>query len=156
MSRNYYQLLHVAETADLQPIKKAFHRLSKVLHPDTTVLPANEAANEFHLVCEAYEKLSDPISRGKYDNILKKSRLGNDCYSNKINVRSNLSSSEVAENNTNSISQSELLIQLEEMQEALQNLRFQKSMQQLEDLSQIKKMKKKIARTKTAISQQKS
>ena len=62
----------------------------------------------------------------------------------------------MAENNTNSISQSELLIQLEEMQEALQNLRFQKSMQQLEDLSQIKKMKKKIARTKTAISQQKS
>tara|TARA_B100001540_G_scaffold61162_1_gene55012 strand:- start:596 stop:802 length:207 start_codon:yes stop_codon:yes gene_type:complete len=61
----------------------------------------------------------------------------------------------VAENNTNSISQSELLIQLEEMQEALQNLRFQKSMQQLEDLSQIKKMKKKIARTKTAIFQQK-
>ena len=62
----------------------------------------------------------------------------------------------MAENNTNSISESELLIKLEEMQEALQNLRFQKSMQQLEDLSQIKKMKKKIARTKTAISQQKS
>ena len=61
----------------------------------------------------------------------------------------------MAENNTNSISESELLIKLEEMQEALQNLRFQKSMQQLEDLSQIKKMKKKIARMKTAIFQQK-
>tara|TARA_B100001250_G_C19504410_1_gene658871 strand:+ start:82 stop:288 length:207 start_codon:yes stop_codon:yes gene_type:complete len=61
----------------------------------------------------------------------------------------------LAESNTNSISEPELLIQLEEMQEALQNLRFQKSMQQLEDLSQIKKMKKKIARMKTAIFQQK-
>ena len=47
-----------------------------------------------------------------------------------------------------------LLVQLEETQEALQNLRFQKSMQQLEDLSQIRKMKKKIARIKTAIIQQ--
>ncbi len=61
----------------------------------------------------------------------------------------------MAEKSTNSPSGSELLIQLEEMQEALQNLRFQKSMQQLEDLSQIKKMKKKIARLKTVIFQQK-
>ena len=45
-------------------------------------------------------------------------------------------------------------MQLEEMQEALQNLRFQKSMQQLEDLSQIKKAKKKIARINTIIIQQ--
>ena len=48
----------------------------------------------------------------------------------------------------------DLLNQLEEMQEALQNLRFQKSMQQLEDLSQIQKTKKKIARIKTLIFQQ--
>ena len=61
----------------------------------------------------------------------------------------------MAEDNTNLSSKSNLLIELEETQEALQNLRFQKSMQQLEDLSQIKKMKKKIARMKTAIFQQK-
>ena len=59
------------------------------------------------------------------------------------------------DNDINLSSQSDLIIQLEEAQEALQNLRFQKSMQQLEDLSQIKKMKKKIARMKTAIFQQK-
>ncbi len=110
MSRNYYQLLHVAETADLQTIKKAFHQLSKVLHPDITVLPANEAANEFHQVCEAYEKLSDPISREKYDNTLKESRLGTDHYSNKINVRSNFSSNEVAnDGNRRALSGGELL-----------------------------------------------
>ncbi len=61
----------------------------------------------------------------------------------------------MADNDINLSSQSDLIIQLEEAQEALQNLRFQKSMQQLEDLSQIKKMKKKIARMKTAILQQK-
>ena len=61
----------------------------------------------------------------------------------------------MADNDINLSSQSDLIIQLEEAQEGLQNLRFQKSMQQLEDLSQIKKMKKKIARMKTVIFQQK-
>ena len=61
----------------------------------------------------------------------------------------------MAENIIKSSTDSDLQIQLQETQEALQNLRFQKSMQQLEDLSQIKKMKKKIARMKTAIFQQK-
>ena len=46
---------------------------------------------------------------------------------------------------------SDLMIQLDENEQSLQNLRFQKSMQQLEDLSQIKKVKKKIARIKTII-----
>ena len=49
----------------------------------------------------------------------------------------------------------ELLSQLEETQEALQNLRFQKSMQQLEDLSQIRKTKKQIAKLKTLVFEQK-
>ena len=62
----------------------------------------------------------------------------------------------MADNSMNSLSQPELSLQLGETQEALQNLRFQKSIQQLEDLSQIKKMKKKIARIKTTIVQQKN
>ena len=62
----------------------------------------------------------------------------------------------MVDRSTDISSKSDLLLQLDEAQEALQNLRFQKSMQQLEDLSQIKKMKKKIARTKTAIFQQKN
>ena len=61
----------------------------------------------------------------------------------------------MADSSIDSSSASELHSQLEESQEALQNLRFQKSMQQLEDLSQIRKMKKKIARIKTFIFQQK-
>ena len=61
----------------------------------------------------------------------------------------------MADSSINSSSKIELLSQLEETEEALQNLRFQKSMQQLEDLSQIRKMKKKIARLKTFVFQQK-
>ena len=48
-------------------------------------------------------------------------------------------------------SRSELHLRLSESQEALQNLYFQKSMQQLEDLSQIKKIRKEIAQIKTVI-----
>ena len=48
---------------------------------------------------------------------------------------------------------SELKTQLVDYQDALQNLVFQKSMQQLEDLSQIKKTRKKIARIKTLITE---
>ena len=50
----------------------------------------------------------------------------------------------------------ELETQLLDYQDALQNLVFQKSMQQLEDLSQIKKTRKKIARIKTLITEAKA
>ena len=48
-------------------------------------------------------------------------------------------------------SKSELDLKLSESQEALQNLYFQKSMQQLEDLSQIKKIRREIAQIKSVI-----
>ena len=48
---------------------------------------------------------------------------------------------------------SELKNQLVDYQDSLQNLVFQKSMQQLEDLSQIKKTRKKIARIKTLLTE---
>tara|TARA_B100000242_G_scaffold282026_1_gene242927 strand:+ start:228 stop:428 length:201 start_codon:yes stop_codon:yes gene_type:complete len=51
---------------------------------------------------------------------------------------------------------SELETQLLDCQDALQNLVFQKSMQQLEDISQIKKNRKKIARIKTLLTEAKA
>ena len=51
---------------------------------------------------------------------------------------------------------SELKTQLIDCQDSLQNLVFQKSMQQLEDISQIKKTRKKIARLKTLLTEVKS
>ena len=60
----------------------------------------------------------------------------------------------MVDSSTGLTSQSDLFKQLDEAEDAMQNLRFQKSMQQLEDLSQLKKMKKKIARIKTSIQKQ--
>ena len=57
----------------------------------------------------------------------------------------------MSDNNKNDSSMSDLIIQLDENEQSLQNLRFQKSMQQLEDLSQIKKIRKEIAQIKTVI-----
>ena len=57
----------------------------------------------------------------------------------------------MSDKNNNDSTRADLRIKLEENKESLQNLRFQKSMQQLEDLSQLKKIKKKIARIKTII-----
>ena len=50
----------------------------------------------------------------------------------------------------------DLRSELGDCQDALQNLVFQKSLQQLEDLSQIKKTRKKIARIKTLIHENKN
>jgi ribosomal protein L29 len=47
----------------------------------------------------------------------------------------------------------ELNSSLIDSQDSLQNLIFQKTMQQLEDLSQIKKTRKKIARIKTLLNE---
>ena len=47
----------------------------------------------------------------------------------------------------------ELTSNLTDSQDSLQNLIFQKTMQQLEDLSQIKKTSKKIARIKTLLNE---
>ncbi len=83
-ARSHYELLGVVQTADLQNIKKAFHRLSKRLHPDTTLLPPDEAASEFRQVCEAYEFLSDPAKRQEYDNDLREKDYIKDDYQNYV------------------------------------------------------------------------
>ena len=50
-------------------------------------------------------------------------------------------------------SNKELNSSLIDAEDSLQNLIFQKTMQQLEDLSQIKKTRKKIARIKTLLNE---
>ena len=67
---NYYEVLSIPRSADSHTLRRAFHRLSKELHPDTTVLPIDEAERRFHLLYEAYELLSDPLKRENYDKTL--------------------------------------------------------------------------------------
>lgn len=63
---NYYELLGVAQDADLSAIKAAFRKKAKKYHPDTN--PGNKEAEKiFKELNEAYTILSDENKRIKYD-----------------------------------------------------------------------------------------
>ena len=66
--RDYYEVLGVPRTASADEIKRAYRQLARKHHPD--LQPAAErsrAAERFKEINEAYEVLSDPDKRGKYD-----------------------------------------------------------------------------------------
>lgn len=63
---DYYQVLGVGRKARLSDIKKAYKRLARKCHPD--LHPGNRSAEEqFRKITEAYEVLSDPARRRRYD-----------------------------------------------------------------------------------------
>ena len=63
----HYERLGVGPGADSHTLRQAFRSRSKALHPDTTSLPAAEAARQFRLLREAYDQLQDPTRRAAYD-----------------------------------------------------------------------------------------
>ena len=64
--QDYYSELGVPRDADEKQIKQAYRRLARKHHPDLN--PDDKAAEDrFKKVNEAYEVLSDPDSRKKYD-----------------------------------------------------------------------------------------
>jgi molecular chaperone DnaJ len=66
MAVDYYALLGVPRNASVEDIKKAFRRLARETHPDAN--PGDPAAEaKFRQVAEAYEVLSDPDRRRRYD-----------------------------------------------------------------------------------------
>lgn len=64
--RDYYEVLGVDKNADDATIKKAYRTLAKKYHPDMN--PGDkEAEAKFKEVNEAYDVLSDPDKKAKYD-----------------------------------------------------------------------------------------
>ena len=64
--KDYYEILGVGRDADQDEIKKAFRALARETHPDAN--PDDpEAEHRFREIAEAYEVLSDPQKRARYD-----------------------------------------------------------------------------------------
>ena len=69
--RDYYEVLGVDKSASTDDIKSAFKKLALKWHPDRWVSGTDEekktAEEKFKEASEAYEVLSDPDKRAKYD-----------------------------------------------------------------------------------------
>tara|TARA_E500000331_G_scaffold291168_1_gene287530 strand:+ start:1563 stop:2681 length:1119 start_codon:yes stop_codon:yes gene_type:complete len=64
--RDYYEVLGVSKNTDAKEIKKAYRKLALKYHPDKN--PGDKAAEEkFKEAAEAYEVLSNPEKKQRYD-----------------------------------------------------------------------------------------
>jgi len=65
MGKDFYKVLGISKTATIDDIKKAYKKLALKYHPDKN--KSAGAEERFKEVAEAYEVLSDPTKRQKYD-----------------------------------------------------------------------------------------
>src|SRR5213595_3398424 len=66
--RDYYETLGVSKTASEDEIRSAFRKLARKYHPDVAK-DKKVAEEKFKEINEAYEVLSDPEKRKKYDQL---------------------------------------------------------------------------------------
>ncbi|HET8662314.1 MAG TPA: DnaJ C-terminal domain-containing protein [Micromonosporaceae bacterium] len=64
-TRDFYEVLGVARTASQEEIQRAYRKLARQHHPD--VNQDSDAEERFKQIGEAYEVLSDPATRARYD-----------------------------------------------------------------------------------------
>nr|WP_276537076.1 molecular chaperone DnaJ [Anaerosalibacter massiliensis] len=65
--QDYYEILNLSKDATDEDIKKAYRRLAKKYHPDLNQGNKEEAEQKFKEINEAYEVLSNPEKRSRYD-----------------------------------------------------------------------------------------
>src|SRR6202795_1732575 len=65
--KDYYRILGVDRNGDEKTIKSAYRKLARKHHPD--VSKSAGAAEKFKEINEAYEVLSDPEKRRRYDTL---------------------------------------------------------------------------------------
>ena len=63
--RDFYEILGVPRDADTETIQRAYRRLARKYHPD--INPDPSAEERFKEISEAYDVLSDPETRARYD-----------------------------------------------------------------------------------------
>src|SRR4030095_1332434 len=66
--KDYYKILGVDRTADDKAIKTAYRKLARKHHPDVTK-GSKDGGARFREINEAYEVLSDPEKRRRYDTL---------------------------------------------------------------------------------------
>ena len=64
-SRDYYEMLGLNRGASAEEIQRAYRKLARKYHPDVNKDPGAE--DRFKEISEAYQVLSDPTSRQRYD-----------------------------------------------------------------------------------------
>lgn len=67
--KDYYDILGIPENADPKEIKKAYRKLAREYHPDANRENRAAAETRFKEINEAYQVLSDPEKRARYDQI---------------------------------------------------------------------------------------
>lgn len=65
--RDYYEILGLSKDSKPADIKKAYRKLARKYHPD--ISKEKDAEEKFKELSEAYEVLSDPDKRSKYDSL---------------------------------------------------------------------------------------
>lgn len=85
----HYEVLGIARDASNDDIKKAYRKLALKWHPDKNLENTEEAKEQFQLVQQAWETLSDPHERAWYDNhreAILKGGIGDDYKDDSINL----------------------------------------------------------------------
>lgn len=126
---NYYEILGLNTNASIDQIKKAYRKLAKKFHPD--VSSEKNSEEKFKQILKAYEVLSDPIKKRKYDDYLINNSYINRNFNDFVNSEnfgsSNFASSDFSKNFRNSkIDKSFLNISLEKEIDLLEILRENK------------------------------
>lgn len=64
-NRDFYAILGISRNADAAQIKQAYRKLAKQYHPDAN--PGQDTTEKFQEINRAYEVLTDPSLKQKYD-----------------------------------------------------------------------------------------